>query len=117
MVRQTPSVEHTRAMERTRDKRLHERSQRLEPTYIFAKRQLCEGTIKNMSAGGIFIQTTKQFEIGEEVIVAGTFGADGGEEKRFGKIVRMDDNGIAVKFTGRHAISAERTTTADSERR
>lgn len=54
-----------------------------------------------MSAGGTYIQTHERFDVGQEIIVAGTFENDGVEEKRYGKVVRHDSKGIGVQFTKR----------------
>jgi hypothetical protein len=78
--------------------RVHVRIQCSEPTYFSSNRTLFEGTISNISAGGTFIRTRGRFTLDQEVIVAGTFEDGGPEEKRYGKVVRVEDNGIAVAF-------------------
>lgn len=86
---------------RNKEGRAHARSPRLEATHFSANRRLFEGTIRNLSAGGTYIQTHERFDVGQEVIVAGTFEEGGAEEKRYGKVVRYDSNGIGVQFVKR----------------
>ncbi len=83
------------------ENRRHTRWTCNESTYFSADRQLYEGIFKNMSTGGTFIQARGRFKIGQPVIVAGILARDGSEEKRTGKIVRVDKAGIAVRFTDR----------------
>ena len=69
-----------------------------EDTHFAANRELFQGTIKNVSEGGIYVQTRQRFRVGQEVIVAGPFGENRQDVKRFGKVVWYDDGGIAVQF-------------------
>ncbi len=72
-----------------------------ESTCFSADRQLYEGTFRDMSTGGTFIEARGRFKVGQPVIVAGILARDGSEEKRRGKIVRIETAGIAVAFTDR----------------
>ena len=83
------------------ENRRHTRWQCSESTCFSADRQLYEGIFQNMSTGGTFIQVRGRFRIGQPVIVADILARDGSEEKRSGKIVRVDQGGIAVQFTDR----------------
>lgn len=69
-----------------------------EDTHFAANRELFQGTIKNVSEGGIYVETRQRFSVGQEVIVAGPFGEDRQDVKRPGKVVWYDDRGIAVQF-------------------
>lgn len=69
-----------------------------EDTHFSANRELFQGTIKNVSEGGIYVQTRQRFVVGQEVVVAGPFGNDRQDVKRYGKVVWCDDGGIAVQF-------------------
>jgi hypothetical protein len=69
-----------------------------EETHFAANRELFQGTIKNVSEGGIYVQTRKRFSVGQEVVVAGPFGENRQDVKRYGKVVWHDDQGIAVQF-------------------
>ena len=79
-----------------------------EDTHFSANRELFSGTIKNMSEGGIYVQTRERFTVGQEVIVAGPFGQNKEDVKRFGKIVWHDDGGIAVQFVRRKTPPSRR---------
>jgi hypothetical protein len=72
-----------------------------EDTLFAANRELFSGTIKNISQGGIYIQTKERFEAEQEVVVAGPFGENNADVKRNGKIVWQDSNGIAIQFVRR----------------
>ena len=72
-----------------------------EDTHFSANRELFQGTIKNVSEGGIYVQTRERFVVGQEVVVAGPFGENQQDEKRYGKVVWFDDGGIAVKFVSK----------------
>ena len=72
-----------------------------EGTHFSANRELFHGTIKNVSQGGIYIQTKERFEVGQEVVVAGPFGENNQDVKRCGRIVRADSCGIAIQFVRR----------------
>ncbi|MDJ0668127.1 MAG: PilZ domain-containing protein [Desulfobacterales bacterium] len=85
-------------LRRTLNNRLHARTLCSVATHFAANRQLFRGVIKNLSAGGTYIQVKGRFAVGGDVIVAGPFAADQEETKRHGKIVRLDANGIAVRF-------------------
>jgi hypothetical protein len=74
------------------------RTQCSEDTHFAANRRLFEGRIKNLSAGGTYIQSKTQFFVGQDVVVAGPFAEDQSEIKRRGKIVRLDAKGFAVEF-------------------
>ncbi|MBL0712746.1 MAG: PilZ domain-containing protein [Desulfosarcina sp.] len=78
--------------------RLHDRTLCTEGTHFLSKKRLYEGTIKNISKGGTYIQTDGYFTVGQEITVAGPFESDGRECKQQGAIVRKDRRGIGVKF-------------------
>ncbi len=72
-----------------------------EDTHFSANRELFRGTIKNMSQGGIYVQTKERFVVGQEVVVAGPFGQRNEDVKKIGKIVWHDAKGIAIQFLRR----------------
>lgn len=72
-----------------------------EDTHFAANRELFQGTIKNVSEGGIYVQTRERFTVGQEVVVAGPFGENRQDVKRYGRVVWYDDRGIAVEFVRR----------------
>lgn len=81
-----------------KDTRIYARMPCSEDTHFSANRELFQGTIKNVSEGGIYVQTRERFVVGQEVVVAGPFGEDRQDVKRYGKVVWTDDGGIAVQF-------------------
>jgi hypothetical protein len=81
-----------------KDARVYARVPCSEETHFAANRELFQGTIKNVSDGGIYVQTRQRFNVGQEVVVAGPFGENRQDVKRYGKVVWYDDGGIAVQF-------------------
>lgn len=86
-----------------KENRVHVRIPCSESTHFSSARRLFEGTIKNASTGGVFIQTKGRFNVGQEVVVAGVFDEDENEVKRYGRVVRAEPNGIAVQFVRKDA--------------
>jgi hypothetical protein len=80
------------------ESRRHTRVYCTEGTHFMSKTRLYEGTIKNVSQGGTYIETDGFFTVGQEITVAGTFDRSGRETKQLGAIVRKDARGIGVKF-------------------
>ncbi len=83
---------------KSRNARLHARKSCSVETHFAADRQLFEGIIKNLSAGGTYIQVKGRFIVGGDIIVAGPFEPNEDDVKRRGKIVRRDSQGIGVRF-------------------
>jgi len=83
---------------RNKEARVYRRKPCSESTHFSANRMIFEGVIKNVSEGGIYVQTRERFTVGQEVIVAGAFDESGDDIKRRGKVVWYDDKGIAVEF-------------------
>lgn len=81
-----------------KEARVYRRVPCSEDTHFSANRELFRGTIKNMSQGGIYVQTRERFVVGQEVVVAGPFGDKDEDVKRMGKIVWHDRSGIAIQF-------------------
>ena len=79
-----------------------------ESTHFVANRKLFHGTIKNISQGGIYIQTKERFEVGQEVVVAGPFGDNNADVKLNGRIVRNDSDGVAIQFVRRECPKPRR---------
>lgn len=96
-----PNEAFERGFRRMRNKeaRVYARMPCSEETHFAANRELFQGTIKNVSEGGIYVQTRQRFTVGQEVVVAGPFGENRQDVKRYGKVVWHDDRGIAVQFT------------------
>ena len=58
---------------RNKEARVYRRKPCSESTHFSANRMIFEGVIKNVSEGGIYVQTRERFTVGQEVIVAGAF--------------------------------------------
>ncbi|MBL0714793.1 MAG: PilZ domain-containing protein [Desulfosarcina sp.] len=84
-----------------KEARVYSRAPCSEDTHFSANRELFRGTIKNMSQGGIYVQTKERFVVGQEVMVAGPFNENQDDVKRLGKIVWHDHGGIAIQFIRR----------------
>jgi Tfp pilus assembly protein PilZ len=54
--------------------------------------------IQDISSGGVFIETSESFSIGQEITMAFSFSSDHRPSKFTGEIVRIKPNGIGVKF-------------------
>ena len=104
--KQNPDEAFERGFRRRDNKeaRIYRRVPCSEDTHFSANRELFRGTIKNMSQGGIYVQTKERFVVGQEVVVAGPFGKDNEDIKRFGKIVWHDKQGIAIQFIRRSPL-------------
>lgn len=95
------SFERSFRKKRNKGARVYVRKACSESTYFSANRKLYEGTIKNISDGGIYVQSKDRPRVGQEVIVAGPFEEGGENVKRYGKVVWYDDNGFAIQFVSK----------------
>ena len=81
------------------EKRKHPRKSTLiDITYSSDQRRIFEDFVRNISAGGLFIETNLLSELGQKLTM--TFSRPGSGEpiKVLGKIIRVDSGGIGVKF-------------------
>jgi hypothetical protein len=101
--RRNPNEKFERGFRRQDNKeaRVYSRTPCAEDTHFSANRELFRGTIKNISQGGIYVQTKERFVVGQEVVVAGPFGEKNEDVKQNGKIVWQDRKGIAIQFIRR----------------
>ncbi|MFZ7125982.1 MAG: PilZ domain-containing protein [Desulfobacterales bacterium] len=80
-----------------------------EDTHFAANRKLFEGTVKNISTGGIYVESRDRPEVGQEVIVAGPLEASPGkEEKLYGTVVWSDEYGFAIRFIDKSGVRPRR---------
>jgi len=79
------------------DRREHPR-QSCDLTVSFQKDNNCDGYITNLSAGGVFIQTKKKFDVSDTIKMSFTLPNEDNPLIATGKIIRNTDDGIAVKF-------------------
>ena len=109
-IKPKPEEKFERGFRRLANKeaRVYSRIPCSEDTHFSANRELFRGTIKNMSQGGIYIQTKERFTVGQEVVVAGPFGNRNEETKKMGKIVWHDREGIAIQFIRQRRFQTRR---------
>ena len=90
-------------------KRKHQR----HTGYIFIRyiidNQKYKGIMKDISGGGVFVETNKSFSIGQEVFMEIPFSNITGSVKIKGLIVRLDENGIGIKFDQTKHIIMDQT--------
>ncbi len=64
------------------------------------KDSIISDSIRNISETGVYIETTEKFSIGQEVAMRVLAPSKFPSDKHFnGIVVRIDDDGIGVKFT------------------
>ena len=56
-----------------------------------------EGWVKNIKKGGVFIETEMSFSVGQ--VISMTYSSPHfGEKNRIGRVIRVESQGIGVKF-------------------
>lgn len=83
-----------------RDQRNHGRKACRRPATIAAGDNRYEGVAKNLSAGGMFIETTTTVSVGQEVSLMISLFSFEDPVSITGKVVRAEPLGVAVKFDG-----------------
>ena len=74
------------------------RSTLMEITYSSDQRRIFEDFVRNISAGGLFIETNLVTELGQKLTMTFCHPGSGDPIKVLGKIIRVDSGGIGVKF-------------------
>ncbi|MGD9234544.1 MAG: PilZ domain-containing protein, partial [Desulfobacterales bacterium] len=74
------------------------RSTLMEITYSSDQRRIFEDFIRNVSAGGLFIETNLVTELGQKLTMTFSHPDSGDPIKVLGKVIRSDSEGIGVKF-------------------
>jgi Tfp pilus assembly protein PilZ len=74
------------------------RSTLIDITYSSDKRRIFEDFVRNISAGGLYIETNLVSELGQQLKMTFSHPESGHPIKVLGKIVRVDSGGIGVKF-------------------
>jgi Tfp pilus assembly protein PilZ len=74
------------------------RSTLIDITYSSDKRRIFEDFVRNISAGGLYIETNLVSELGQQLNMTFSHPDSGSPIKVLGKIVRVDSGGIGVKF-------------------
>jgi len=82
------------------EQRKHPRRRFRKPVYFKAGKNTLKGMVGNISRGGIFIITPRRFRIGGgvELVIPNTRLAK--KNALRGRVVRVEDRGLGIKFTG-----------------
>jgi hypothetical protein len=74
------------------------RSTLIDITYSSDQRRTFEDFVRNISAGGLFIETNLLSELGQKLTMTFSHPNSGDPIKVLGKVIRVDSEGIGVKF-------------------
>ena len=74
------------------------RSALIDITYSSDKRRVFEDFVRNISAGGLYIETNLVTELDQQLNMTFSHPDSGSPIKVSGKIVRVDSGGIGVRF-------------------
>ena len=74
------------------------RSTLIDITYASDQRGFFEDVIRNISAGGLYIETTLLSELGQKLTMTFSHPDSGDSIKVLGKVIRADSEGIGVTF-------------------
>ena len=74
------------------------RSTLIDITYSSDKRRVFEDFVRNISAGGLYIETNLVTELGQQLNMTFSHPESGIPIKVSGKIIRVDSGGIGVRF-------------------
>lgn len=83
---------------KTRRTRRHKRRETNLTVYYATHDRAYRDTIQNISPTGVFIETQEPFEVGQEILLNFTPSRSADPIKVRGKVVRITDEGIGVKF-------------------
>lgn len=67
-------------------------------TYSSDQRRIFEDFVRNISAAGLFIETNLLSELGQKLTMTFSHPGSGDPIKVLGKVIRVDSQGIGVKF-------------------
>ena len=86
--------------EKSKDKKRKypRRSTLIDITYASDQRGFFEDVIRDISAGGLYIETTLLSELGQKLTMTFSHPDSGDPIKVLGKVIRVDSEGIGVKF-------------------
>jgi Tfp pilus assembly protein PilZ len=74
------------------------RSTYVDITYSSDQRRIFEDFVRNISAGGLYIETNLVTELGQKLTLTFSHPDSGDPIKVLGKIIRVDSEGIGVQF-------------------
>jgi Tfp pilus assembly protein PilZ len=94
-------VELLNYLERAQDieKRQHRRKSVRQTVYYAVEDRAYKDAIRDLSAGGVYIQTQRNFFIGQEILISIKLLRNGQSIQIPGEIAWKDHHGIGVKFT------------------
>lgn len=87
--------------------REHQRAECLEPVYYSTQDRLYKDIFVNFSAGGLFIETRDPIAVDQKVSLAFTFPNNDLPFKITGSVVRVDSDGVGVKFNTQSQVQVE----------
>ena len=70
----------------------------IDITYSSDQRRIFEDFVRNISAGGLFIETNLITELGQKLTMTFSHPDSGDPIKVSGKVIRVDSKGVGVKF-------------------
>ncbi|HAY38384.1 MAG TPA: hypothetical protein DCY53_03000 [Desulfobacteraceae bacterium] len=70
----------------------------IDITYSSDQRRIFEDFVRNISAGGLFIETNLITELGQKLTMTFSHPDSGDPIKVSGNVIRVDSRGIGVKF-------------------
>jgi len=70
----------------------------IDITYCSDQRRIFEDFVRNISAGGLYIETNLITELGQKLTMTFSQPDSGDPIKVLGKVIRADSGGIGVKF-------------------
>ncbi len=74
------------------------RSTIIDIAYSSDQRRIFEDFVRNISAGGLYIETNLVTELGQKLTMTFSHPESGDPIKVLGKIIRVDSEGIGVQF-------------------
>jgi Tfp pilus assembly protein PilZ len=74
------------------------RSTLINITYSSDQRRIFEDFVRNISVGGLYIETNLLSELGQKLAMTFSHPDSGDPIKVLGKVIRVDSKGIGVKF-------------------
>ena len=87
-------------LEKSKDKKRKypRRSALIDITYASDQRGFFEDVIRNISVGGLYIETNLLSELGQKLTMTFSHPDSGDPIEVLGKVIRADSEGIGVKF-------------------
>lgn len=81
-----------------RDQRRHSRRPSARPAVLTASSKRYQGVVRNISQGGVFIETPARISIGQEVFLSISLFSFEDPMTITGRVIRIEPMGVAVQF-------------------